>query len=486
MIAYGLLPGAVIVPYPAHDLPLALALHGQAADGVEVFVRRKNNPEGAWLTVTARPLRDAEGFSKGAVAVFRDITASKRTQEDQRLAREAAEQANQAKSEFLSRMSHELRTPLNSILGFAQILQLAQLPPSQRDSVEYIMKGGRHLLGLINEVLDIARIEAGHLSLSPEPVRVSDALEQALDLVRPIASERTVTITLNEITDGDRHVSADRQRLAQVLLNLLSNAVKYNHPGGTVTVCCEHISPERLRIKITDTGPGIAPASLQKLFSPFERLDAEQSGVEGTGLGLALSKRLIEAMGGTIGIESTLGRGSTFWLELTLLEDPLKDLQMKTDSDLTALSAGTTEHAGTLLYIEDNLSNLRLMEHIMANRPKVRLVAAMQGQLGLELAQAHRPDLILLDLHLPDLGGDQVLKLLRQDSRTSAIPVVMVSADATPGQIERLMAAGADDYITKPLDVQKLLELIDRTLTPDYPHLPPNGTLIYAEADRPE
>ena len=482
---FGLYLPDTVTPYPAHDSPLARALRGQAADDVEVFVRHEKIPQGAWLSVTARPLRDEEGLSKGGVAVFRDITNIKRGEADQRQAREAAEQANLAKSEFLSRMSHELRTPLNSILGFAQMLQLAKLPPRQHQSVEYILKGGHHLLGLINEVLDIARIEAGRMALSAEPVRVSDALEQALDLVRPIAAERDVVITFNGLPYGDWHVMADRQRLAQVLLNLLSNAVKYNRPGGTVTVFCEHASPERLRINVTDTGRGITPASLGKLFSPFERLDADQSGVEGTGLGLALSKRLIEAMGGFIGVESTVGQGSTFRLELLLLKHPLDEVQLKTESDLASLAAGTAARAGTLLYIEDNLSNLRLMEHIMANRPEIRLVAAMQGQLGLELAQAHRPDLILLDLHLPDFGGDQVLRLLRQDPRTRSIPVVIVSADATPRQIERLMADGATDYLTKPLDVQRLLGLIDRTLIPG-PELPARESLVYAETDHSE
>ena len=479
---FGLYLPDAATPYPPHDLPLARALRGQAADDVELFVRHEKVPQGAWLSVTARPLKDEEGFSKGAVAVFRDITSIKRAEVDHRQAREAAEQANHAKSDFLSRMSHELRTPLNSILGFAQMLQLAELPSRERESVGYILKGGHHLLGLINEVLDIARIEAGRLALSSEPVRISDALGQALDLVQPIAAERAVAINFNGITHGDQHVLADRQRLAQVLLNLLSNAVKYNRAGGTVTVFCEHAPRERLRINVIDTGTGIAPASLKKLFSPFERLDAERSGVEGTGLGLALSKRLIEAMGGAIGVESTLGQGSTFWLELSLLEDPVREMQLKMGSDLGSLAVGTAARAGTLLYIEDNLSNLRLMEHIMATRPEIRLVAAMQGKMGLELSQAHRPDLILLDLHLPDLGGDQVLKFLRQDPRTSSIPVVMISADATPGQIERLLAAGANDYLTKPLDVQKLLELIDRTLAPG-PDLSPSGSLIYADAN---
>lgn len=480
---FGLYLPDTVTPYPRSDLPLSRALRGHAADGVQVFLRHERRPEGAWLAVSARPVRDANGSSKGAVAVFRDITADKRAEHDHYAAREAAEQANRAKSDFLSRMSHELRTPLNSILGFAQVLQLSELGARQRESVEYILKGGHHLLGLINEVLDIARIEAGRLSLSPEPVRIGDALEHALQLVQPMAQDRGITINLAMHCHGDQHVSADRQRLAQVLLNLLSNAVKYNLAGGSVDVMCGAAGEGRFRVSIADTGAGIAPAGIGKLFSPFERLNADQLGVEGTGLGLALSKRLIEAMGGSIGVESIVGQGSTFWLELSTMDDPIKDIQDSSDTDLSALAARTKKCTGTILYIEDNLSNLRLMEYIMENRPEIRLMAAMQGQLGLELAFAHSPDLILLDLHLPDLGGDQVLKLLRQNSRTGSIPVVMVSADATPGQVERLLEAGATGYLTKPLNVAKLLALIERTLTSSN-KASANGTLVYAGTDR--
>jgi signal transduction histidine kinase/CheY-like chemotaxis protein len=487
---YGIFLPDMVTPYPALELPLARALRGEAADDVELFIQHDKKPAGVWLSVTARPLRDGRGDSRGAVAIFRDISANKRVEEAQMQAKEAAEHANRAKSEFLSRMSHELRTPLNSILGFAQILELSDLSTAQCESVEYILKGGRHLLGLINEVLDIARIEAGRLSISPEPVRVSDALQHALELVGPLAARHNVKLAPGRAMDCQRYVLADRQRLAQVLLNLLSNAVKYNHAGGAVSLSCQDGSNGRFRIKVTDTGPGISPLGLQKLFAPFERLDAEQTGVEGTGLGLALSKRLIEAMGGAIGVESSVGQGSTFWVDLSSLEDPLENIQRTSDAGLQALRAGTSEGAGTVIYIEDNLSNLRLMEHIVSNRPEVKLIAAMQGQLGLELIQEHQPDLILLDLHLPDIHGDEVLRRLRQDPRTRSIPVVMVSADATPGQIERLLEAGASDYLTKPLDVRKLLELLDRTLKPRLDHAGPRketlGTLIHAERDRSE
>lgn len=490
---YGLYSPDRVTPFPSRELPLARALRGEAADDVEVFARRAGADSGKWLNVTARPLRDERGESTGAVAIFRDISSTKLAEDAQMQAKEAAESANQAKSEFLSRMSHELRTPLNSILGFAQILELAELPAGQRDSVGYILKGGRHLLGLINEVLDIARIEAGRLSISLEPVKVGDAVEQALDLVRPLAENRNVTVNFAGTDCGQQHVLADRQRLAQVLLNLLSNAVKYNRAGGAVSLLCELLTNDRFRIKVIDTGQGIAPDGLEKLFSPFERLSAEESGVEGTGLGLALSKRLVEAMGGSIGVESTPGQGSMFWVDLAAAEHPVEKSESQIDANLNALGRQTSGNEYTVIYIEDNLSNLRLMEHIIATRPEIKLIAAGHGQLGLDLIQERHPDLVLLDLHLPDMQGDVVLKKLQQDPRTRSIPVVMVSADATSRQIERLLAAGAADYLTKPLDVRELLRLLDRILQhrgeiAEMPTRTPLGpeSLSYAKRDYSE
>jgi signal transduction histidine kinase/ActR/RegA family two-component response regulator len=378
---------------------------------------------------------------------------------ERRRAEAAAEAANRAKSEFLSRMSHELRTPLNGILGFGQLLELEVKTPEERESVEHILKGGRHLLGLINEVLDIARIEAGKLSISLEPVLAQDVLGAALDLVRPHAAARRVS--LPEPAPGDRYVKADRQRLQQVLLNLLSNAIKYNRDGGRVRVSCDETAAGSVRIAVSDTGAGITPELLGRLFTPFERLGADQGGIEGTGLGLALSKRLVEAMGGTLTVMSTPGEGSTFTVELPSAVGPTVPL--------TGVDAGAGEDHpatthGTVLYIEDNVSNLRLLERVMSRRPGVTLLSAMQGTRGIELAQDHGPQLILLDLHLPDLPGAEVLRRLRDDPRTRAIPVVILSADATPGQITRLVAQGARSYLTKPLDVTALLALVDEQL----------------------
>jgi PAS domain S-box-containing protein len=378
---------------------------------------------------------------------------------ERRRAEAEADGANRAKSDFLSRMSHELRTPLNAILGFAQLLEVDVRNPEQRESVELILKGGRHLLALINEVLDIARIEAGTLSISLEPVLASEVVNGALDLVRPQAAARAVQLPGAIVCP--RYVRADRQRLQQVLLNLLSNAIKYNRNGGRVTASCTEAEAGRLRIAVGDTGSGIAPEMLVRLFTPFDRLGAEQGGIEGTGLGLALSKRLVEAMGGTLDVVSMLNEGSTFAVELPSVAGPTVPV---IDADRDAADQHSSMARGTVLYIEDNLSNLRLLEHIISRRPGVTLLSAMQGSRGIELAQHHRPQLILLDLHLPDLPGADVLQRLREDPRTRAIPVVVLSADATPGQVTRLLGQGAHGYLTKPLDLKQFLALLDDQL----------------------
>ena len=397
---------------------------------------------------------------------------------DLREANQEADRANQAKSEFLSRMSHELRTPLNAVLGFAQLLEMDSLNPEQLEAVGHILKGGRHLLELINEVLDIARIEAGRLSFSLEPVPVKVVLQETLDLIAPLAAEEDIRLTIEADSTPERHVLADGQRMKQVLLNLLANAVKYNRKGGRVALSYQ-VTPEgRLRIKVSDTGPGIAPERMKRLFIPFERLGAEQTGIEGTGLGLALSKRIVEAMGGTLGVESTAGQGSTFWIELALVEGPVQRLERENKDVPSPADIDPSKAVHVVLYIEDNLSNLKLVQRLIGHRPEVRLIPAMQGQVGLDLAREHHPHLILLDLQLPDVPGDEVLRRLQQDPETSRIPVVVISADATPGQIERLLAAGARDYLTKPLDVRKFLSILDETLA----QIGPSDSLTVADA----
>jgi CheY-like chemotaxis protein len=363
-------------------------------------------------------------------------------------------------------MSHELRTPLNSVLGFAQLLDLdGELTDRQRDSVEHILKGGRHLLRLIDEVLDISRVEAGELALSVEAVGVADVMRDCEDLIGPLAERSGVRIDARAADTATQHVFADRQRLQQVLLNLLANAVKYNHPGGSVTIGCEPTLDERLRITVRDTGPGLTEEQQARIFVPFERLGAETGDVEGSGIGLALSLGLARVMGGELGLSSAVGVGSTFWVELPVVAAPpypVEQVRSVTDATLAAASALSPV---TVLYIEDNLSNLRLVERLIADRPGATLLTTMQGGLGLALAREHAPDLVLLDLHLPDMPGAEVLRSLRGDLRTRRIPVVIISADATPGQVERLREAGADAYLTKPLDVLELITILDGVAT---------------------
>jgi signal transduction histidine kinase/ActR/RegA family two-component response regulator len=385
---------------------------------------------------------------------------------DLETAREAADAANRSKSSFLSRMSHELRTPLNAVLGFAQVLDLDDLDPNQQEAVDQILRGGKHLLGLINEVLDISRIETGDLALSAESVLVSDVVGETVDLIRPLAEQRSIQLQADHHVCWDNHVFADRQRLKQILLNLLSNAVKYNRLHGTVTISCEQRDPTHLRIRVTDTGPGIRAEQLGQVFVPFERLGAERTDIEGTGIGLALSRRLAEAMGGTVDVESVPGEGSTFWVELPLVEGPVERYErLQGDNAQPEVGPTTDERRQTLLYIEDNLANLKLVQRVVARRNDIDIIPAMQGRVGLDFAAEHQPALILLDLHLPDIPGDQVLQVLRANPATAQIPVVVVSADATLGQQQRLLTAGASAYLTKPYEVEELLRIIDEALT---------------------
>ncbi len=434
-----------------------------AAQEFEEILVREDGPHTFLSTRFLLPGLSGAPDTLGVIS--RDVTERKRAEQEIHQAREEAERANRAKSEFLSRMSHELRTPLNAILGFGQLLEMSVQSSRQRENVSHILKGGNHLLGLINEVLDIARIESGRLELTLEGVDASRVLDEAASLIQPLAAGRSVRVD-RCVGDGrGRMVRADRQRLSQIALNLLSNAVKYNRPGGTVSLSCEvAASQERIRLAVSDTGYGIAPAHLGKLFKPFERLGAEHGNIEGTGIGLALSKRLVEAMGGAIGVDSDTSRGSTFWVELPGVEETA--LPSDEAEPTRTLAEGPLSARPTVLYIEDNLSNFSLVEQTLELlRPETRLLAAMQGRLGLDMAAEHRPDLILLDLQLPDIPGDELLRRLRTDEKTREVPVVMISADATKGQGERLLALGARAYLTKPLDIQSFLRAFDEALT---------------------
>jgi PAS domain S-box-containing protein len=418
-----------------------------------------------WTRTNIRGIRDASGRVVRLEGIVEDITAQKRMAEEARRAGEA-EAANRAKSEFLSRMSHELRTPLNAILGFGQLLEMDSLTAEQRENVDTILTAGRHLLNLINEVLDISRVESDRLHLSLEPIAVTESIEEALRLIHPAAARAGIALIFDKTASRGEYIVADNQRLKQVLLNLLGNAVKYNRREGTVTIACRNVPGSRLRISIADTGPGIAPEKMPRLFSPFDRLGAEQTVVEGTGLGLTLSKRLVEGMGGVVGVESTVGEGSTFWVEFALVEEPVREAERQEIVYPPPTGATASKPAQVILYIEDNMSNLKVIQHLLARRPGVKLIPAMQGRLGVDLAREHRPNLILLDLHLPDLSGAAVLGQLRNMPETRHTPVIMLSADTSPGQIDRLLGMGAVDYLTKPIDVKKLLEVIAITLGP--------------------
>lgn len=379
-------------------------------------------------------------------------------------AQQAAERANNAKSEFLSRMSHELRTPLNAVLGFAQLLEMDGLTQEQSDNVKQISKGGAHLLDLINEILDISQIESGHLSMSPEPVLVSEVVEEAMSLVGPLAGEKAINLISTTDREPACYVFADRQRLKQILINLLSNGIKYNRHGGSVSVSSFEPSRGLLRIQVTDTGPGISPENRELLFVPFERLGAEQTLIEGTGVGLALSRGLASAMGGRLEVDSAVGRGSTFWIEFPVVEDPAHKLDQVEES---APQPPTVSDKLVVLHIEDNPANVSLVERVLAQRPELEVVHAMQGRTGLDVARREPPALILLDLNLPDMDGAEILKELRANPRTAAIPVIVVSADAMPRQMQHLLSAGASAYLTKPIDIRELLQQVDELLDAD-------------------
>jgi PAS domain S-box-containing protein len=453
-------PLAMVAPNDRADDLHELLRHVGQGERVRLETRNLRADGTAFsVALTAAPLRNRAGVVVGVSLVARDVTERKRAEHALEQAKETADRANQAKSEYLSRMSHELRTPLNAILGFAQLLEMDGLQGEQRESLGHILSAARHLLDLINEVLDIAAIEAGRLPLSVEPVGAAEIIGEAVELMRPLADQHGVLLERSATAACDDFVLADRQRLKQILLNLLSNGIKYNHEGGSVRVACEPGADGRFRIEVADSGPGIADQALEQLFVPFERLGASFTGVEGTGLGLPLSQRLAHAMGGSLGVATTVGQGSTFWVELPVAERPSQGGEHR-QRDAVERHAARPARNLTVLYIEDNASNLELVERIVQRRG-ASLISAMRPVLGLELAREHDPDLVLLDLQLPDIPGEEVLRRLQADPRTARIPVVILTADARPSLVTKLLAVGARAFLTKPIDVGELLGLLD-------------------------
>ena len=382
------------------------------------------------------------------------------------MAMEAAKNANQAKSAFLSSMSHELRTPLNAILGFAQILTSESLPSTlaqKKEFASHILKSGRHLLTLINEILDLAKVESGTVTLSMEPVGLDEILVECRGMIEPLASQRGIRMLFPDACAAV--VRADRTRLKQVLLNLLSNAVKYNREAGAVVVDCSAAGADRIRITVQDTGHGLRADQLESLFQPFNRLGQENGSEEGTGIGLVVTRRLVELMGGEIGVTSSVGVGTVFWIELVLTEPLASALPAGAPlAPLRAEPAPEPLATHTLLYVEDNPANLKLVEEIVRFRPDLRLLSAPDGHLGIALAKAHLPDVILMDLNLPCVSGTDALKEIKSDPRTAHIPVIALTANAMPRDIERGLANGFYRYLTKPINIVEFTEAIDSTL----------------------
>lgn len=421
----------------------------------EQVIYTKSN-EAIYVIAEGQPILNEQGECVNYVLLLFDITKERQIKANLLKAKYLAEEASEAKSQFLSRVSHEFRTPLNAILGFSQLLELGQLEPLQKSHLTQISQAGKHLLSLVNDVLDIAQIEAGKLSLSIETLSLSDVLEEALQLTKHLAQKNQVaTLVRHADTKNSEpfYVKADKQRLKQVLINLLSNAYKYNKVQGTVTISSQkHQGGLELRIK--DSGIGIAEHRLKDLFTPFNRLGAEQTAVEGTGIGLSLSKELVKLLGGRLEISSQEGEGTEVLLTLPVAEKHQLNPQLPQVINLPA------SKGNSLVYLEDNLINLKLIEHVLEHLPGTSLKSSMRGDTGLELIQNQLPDLVLLDLHLPGLSGREVLKALKANPKTAAIPVIILSADASTESKQSLRELGAVHYLTKPINLPELMTCI--------------------------
>jgi len=438
-------------------------LTAQARDGKETVV-----------SYNATTFHDRDRKLQGVFAAARDVTERKQFEQalqsnnvELESAKAVAEKANLAKSEFLSSMSHELRTPLNAVLGFAQLMASDTPPPSpaQTQSIDQILKGGWYLLRLINEILDLAMIESGKVTMSQESMSLTDVLQDCQAMIEPQAQKRGIQMTFPHL-DNLFFVHADRTRVKQVMINLLSNAIKYNRVGGAVVVECEMQAENRVLVRVKDTGTGLTADQLAQLFQPFNRLGQETSTEEGTGIGLVVTKQLVELMGGRIGVESNVGIGSTFWVELEASGAPelLFGVAGADGAASGQLAGPAVPHKRTLLYVEDNPANLTLVEQLIARRTDLKLLTAVDGHLGIQLARAFQPDVILMDINLPGISGFGVLKILGVDPATSHIPVIALSANAVPRDIEKGIEAGFFRYLTKPIKVVEFMDALDVAL----------------------
>ncbi|MDP1891987.1 MAG: PAS domain S-box protein, partial [Gemmatimonadaceae bacterium] len=454
------------------DAAIRLALSAKKVSNYELTARARDGKE-TTVSFNAMTFYDRDRNLQGVFAAARDVTERKRLDQVLRLqnielehSKSLAEKANLAKSDFLSSMSHELRSPLNAIIGFAQLMESDRPAPNatQQGSIDQILQAGWYLLELINEILDLALIESGRLSPSLEPVALRDVLLECQDLVMPQATKHAIALAFPALDDVQFVVCADRTRLKQVLINLLSNAIKYNRPAGTVTVDCSAQHEGRIRVTVTDTGDGLTADQLAQLFQSFNRLGRELGSEQGTGIGLVVSKRLVEMMKGEIGVSSTLGVGSAFWFELPMTTDRDANATVAALAEEDAPLLATGERVHTLLYVEDNPANLKLIEQVIARRSDMRMLQAGDALLGIEIARAERPDVILMDINLPGMSGLEALRVLARDPATSRIPIIALSANAMPRDVARGLAAGFYRYLTKPVRIPEFLETLDAAL----------------------
>ncbi|HEY6822033.1 MAG TPA: ATP-binding protein [Burkholderiales bacterium] len=427
------------------------------------YIRKDGSRFPAVVSVTA--LRGDDGEIIGYLLIGTDNSVRKRVESELKAALLAAEKANRAKTDFLSSMSHELRTPLNAILGFAQLVASGSPSPTppQKRNLDQILKAGWYLLELINEILDLALVESGKATLSREPVSLAEVMLECRAMVEPQAQKRGITMGFPRF-NVPLFVNADRTRVKQILINLLFNAIKYNTPGGGVEVECAAGTAGFIRVAVRDSGDGLSPEQLAQLFQPFNRLGRHDGAEEGTGIGLVVTKRLVELMGGRIGVDSTVGTGSVFWIELGMAAAPELVFAHAERAALTRLQPPPGTPLRTILYVEDNPANLELVEQLVARRPDLRLLTATDAELGVEFACAYQPDVILMDINLPGISGIEAMALLRADASTAKIPIIALSANAVPRDIENALKSGFFSYVTKPIKVEVFMEALDTAL----------------------